>query len=63
MKTKFVRLDDWDKVKLSFSQPERDLLNKHKVGELLCPRGIVVALDPLPVSLVEKLNWKLPEKP
>ena len=37
-----VRTAHWDIIREDFTQAEKDTLNESIVGEVICPRGIVI---------------------
>ena len=37
-----IRMSDWERVRVEFSQAEKDNLNKAITGETICPRGLMI---------------------
>lgn len=37
-----LQMSDWDRIRLNFTQEEKDQLNAAITGETICPRGCII---------------------
>lgn len=56
MKTKFIRFSEWLEKRGRFSAAEMDTLNNAIVGEIICPRGMVVEVTVETRALLERFD-------
>ena len=52
----------WEEKRALFSVEDKALLNAAIVGETICPRGIITAVDASTRPLLERLGLKLQEE-
>lgn len=43
-----LTMEDWDRIRLNFTDSEKNQLNAAIVGEVLCPRGCIVDAEKAP---------------
>jgi len=53
---KFIRLSDWERCRHLFTEVEKATLNFYVVGEVVCPRGVMVAVVPDTIHLLAKIK-------
>lgn len=51
-----IRYQDWLDNRHLFTEAEKDVLNAHIVGEVVCPRMIIVTLNEQTASLIERME-------
>ena len=51
-----VRASIWSTIRHAFTTDERAALNKAIVGEVICPRMVIVDLDQVAAALAAKLK-------
>lgn len=50
---------DWNKIRESFSEEEKEKLNSSISGEILCPRTVIIDTAKLGPELLDKLCKEL----
>jgi len=57
--TLFLRMTDWQKIRQSFSEEEKVLINQAICGETICPQGCTLEILKLGMNLAAKLASEL----
>lgn len=51
-----VTFAKWETIRHLFSDDEKDSLNAAKIGETICPSGVIVDEEKLSAEILEKLR-------
>lgn len=57
-----VRMSTWEEMRDTFSEEEKKVLNANVVGEIICPRGLVVRVCESTRPLLVKLGLEPSEE-
>lgn len=54
--TEFIRMAVWEVKRSHFSDEDKQTLNEHICGQVVCPRGVLVAVNERTAPLLERLR-------
>ena len=54
--TEFVRMAVWEMKRALFTEAEKQILNNHICGQVICPRGVVVVVNDQTLPILERLR-------